>query len=75
MARHVYVYEGREFSSIRKLSEYVNVNEKTLTARLRKGMSVEEACQKADLRCPTMWMAAKKSQSPRYAGSRLRMQI
>lgn len=51
MARHVYVYEGREFSSIRKLSEYVNVNEKTLTARLRKGMSVEEACQKADLRC------------------------
>lgn len=51
MARHVYVYEGREFSSIRKLSGYVNVNEKTLTARLRKGMSVEEACRKADLRC------------------------
>jgi hypothetical protein len=51
MARRVYVYEGREFSSIRKLSEYVNINEKTLTARLRKGMSVEEACQKADLRC------------------------
>lgn len=36
MARRVYVYEGREFSSIRKLSEYVNINEKTLTARLRK---------------------------------------
>lgn len=51
MERHVYVYEGREFSSIRKLSEYVNVNEKTLTARLRKGMPVEEACRKADLRC------------------------
>lgn len=51
MARRVYIYEGREFYSIKKLSEYVNVNEKTITARLRKGMSVEEACKKKDLRC------------------------
>lgn len=51
MAVHIYVYEGKEFSSIKRLSEYVNVNEKTLTARLRKGMSVEEACRKTDLRC------------------------
>lgn len=37
MARHVYVYEGREFSSIRKLSEYVNVNEKTASYRVTYG--------------------------------------
>ena len=27
------------------------MNEKTLTARLRRGMSIEQACQELDLRC------------------------
>ena len=39
-----YPYDGKIFSSIRALSEYTGVNEKTITARLRRNMSVESAC-------------------------------
>lgn len=46
-----YIYEGQEFSSIKALAEHVGKNEKTITARLRKGMSVEDSCQEKDLRC------------------------
>ncbi len=46
-----YIYNDKEFHSIKQLSEYVNINEKTLTARLRKGMAIEDACKKIDLRC------------------------
>lgn len=49
--RKIYQYDGKEFSSIKKLAEYVNINEKTLTARLRRGMSIEEACERSDFRC------------------------
>lgn len=40
----MYEYDGRTFSSIKKLAEYSGVNEKTLTARLQRGMTLEEAC-------------------------------
>lgn len=51
MRKNTYLYDGQEFSSIKKLSEYTGIHEKTLTARLRRGMSVEEACVQVDLRC------------------------
>ena len=46
-----YQYDNKEFSSLKALAGYAGINEKTLTARLRRGMSVEEACRKTDLRC------------------------
>lgn len=39
-----YIYNNQTFTSIKALSQYTGVHEKTITARLRKGMSVEEAC-------------------------------
>ncbi|MCR5837045.1 MAG: hypothetical protein K6G88_11110 [Lachnospiraceae bacterium] len=47
----MYEYENQEFSSIRLLAAYVGIHEKTLTARLRRGMSIKEACENKDLRC------------------------
>lgn len=46
-----YTFDGRSFSSIDSLAAYVGLNTKTLTARLRRGMSVEEACIVTDYRC------------------------
>lgn len=46
-----YTLDNKDFNSIKELAAYVGKNEKTITARLRKGMSVEEACNKKDLRC------------------------
>lgn len=46
----MYIYENKEFDSIRKLANYCGVNEKTLLKRLKRGMSVENACEKKDLR-------------------------
>ncbi|MDY4838331.1 MAG: hypothetical protein SO160_02130 [Lachnospiraceae bacterium] len=46
-----YIYDNKEFCSIKSLAQYVGKNEKTITARLRKGMTVEEACNADDLRC------------------------
>lgn len=40
----MYEYDGKTFSSIKKLAEYLGINEKTLTARLQRGMKLEEAC-------------------------------
>ena len=51
MTRNIYKYDGKNFSSIRELSEYTEINEQTLTARLRRGMSIENACENTDLRC------------------------
>ncbi len=51
MVKKIYTYEDREFSSLKALAQYAGIHEKTLTARLRKGMSIEEACEKTDLRC------------------------
>lgn len=51
MQKNIYEYDGQEFTSIKKLSEYTKVHEKTLTARLRRGMSIEQACISEDLRC------------------------
>lgn len=51
MKKNTYPYDGKDFSSIRELAEYVGINEKTLTARLRRGMTVEAACNTSDLRC------------------------
>lgn len=47
----MYEYDNKEFNSIKKLSEYCGVNEKTLLKRLKRGMCVEDACKKTDLRC------------------------
>lgn len=38
-------------SSIKALAAYTGINEKTLTARLRRGMSMEAACQKQLFNC------------------------
>lgn len=46
-----YEVTGKEFHSIKDLAEYFGVHEKTITARLRRGMSAEEACLQTDLRC------------------------
>lgn len=46
-----YIYEGKMFTSIRSLAGYAGINEKTLTARLRRGMPVDAACEKTDFRC------------------------
>lgn len=46
-----YTYDGRVFPSIESLAAYTGINVKTLTARLRRGIEVEEACKPADLRC------------------------
>lgn len=53
MPRHnnEYFYDGRTFASLKALSQYTGVHEKTITARLRRGMSVEEACNSKSLRC------------------------
>lgn len=47
----IYEYDNIEFHSLKELAKYVGINEKTLTARLRRKMSLEEACKKQDLRC------------------------
>lgn len=46
-----YTLDNKDFYSIKELADHVGKNEKTITARLRKGMSVEEACNPKDLRC------------------------
>ena len=46
-----YIYDNQEFNSIRKLAEYCGVYEKTLSKRLKRGIPVEQACEKTDLRC------------------------
>ena len=46
-----YQYDNKEFSSLKALARYAGINEKTLTARIRRGMSLEDACRKTDLRC------------------------
>ena len=49
--KNVYSIDGKDFYSIKALAAYVGKNKKTITARLRKGMSVEEACDLKDFRC------------------------
>lgn len=51
MERNTYEVDGLTFHSIKELSKHSGVHEKTITARLRKGMTPQEACQKTDLRC------------------------
>ena len=46
----MYIYDSKEFCSVRELAKYCGVNEKTLLKRLKRGMPVEEACKKTDLR-------------------------
>lgn len=46
-----YQYDNKEFSSLKALAGYAGINEKTLTARLRRGMILKDACGKKDLRC------------------------
>jgi len=48
---NVYPYDGMEFRSIKALANHVEMNEKTLTARLRRGIPINEACRNEDLRC------------------------
>lgn len=50
----MYELDGMEFSSIKALSAYSGVHEKTITARLRRNMSVKEACINKDFRCNYM---------------------
>ena len=51
MRKNTYVFEGKEFSSIKQLSKHTGIHEKTLTARIRRGMSVEQAGVCSDFRC------------------------
>jgi len=51
MKGNTYEVDGVEFHSIKELSKHFHVHEKTITARLRKGMTPKEACKKTDLRC------------------------
>lgn len=51
MGKNVYHYDGHVFTSLKQLSNYAGINEKTLTARLRRGMSLDDACTKKDLHC------------------------
>lgn len=46
MSKHnnEYIYDGKSFSSINALSKYTGVNEKTITARLKRNMSIDDAC-------------------------------
>ena len=44
------VYNGKEYDSISKLSKEVGIKPKTLRARLRSGMSVEEAVSQKRIR-------------------------
>ena len=46
-----YKLDNKEFTSINQLAEYTGINVKTLTARLRRGMDIEDACKKTDYRC------------------------
>ena len=58
----MYEFDGKEFGSLKDLAKDAGINEKTLTARIRRGMPVEQACQKTDLRCKySMDQGAKKS--------------
>ena len=38
-AKNTYVYDNKEFHSIKALAQYTGKNEKTITARLRQGMT------------------------------------
>ena len=51
MIKSTYNYHGKEFHSLKELSEYAKINEKTLTSRIRRGMSIDEACTTKDFRC------------------------
>ena len=51
MDKRTYNVDGLVFHSIKELSKYSGVHEKTITARLRRGMSAQEACKNTDLRC------------------------
>lgn len=51
MGRRIYEVDGLVFYSLKALSKYSGVHEKTITARLRRGMTLQEACEKTDLRC------------------------
>lgn len=48
--KNIYTYNGVEYGSIEALSEATGINKKTLTARLRRGMPIEKACQNIDMR-------------------------
>lgn len=50
MKKNKYMLDGRGFSSQRELSVYCGVHEKTIAARLRHGLSLQEACKKEDKR-------------------------
>jgi hypothetical protein len=41
-----YILDDKEFYSVKELAIYAGINEKTITARLRRGMSVADACVK-----------------------------
>ena len=60
MRGNTYIYNNIEFHSIRALAKYAKVNEKTITARLRRGMTVDQACEMADFRCSYYGDGSKK---------------
>lgn len=47
----MYEFDGKKFGSLNDLAKYTGIKETTLTSRIRRGMSVKQACQKTDLRC------------------------
>lgn len=80
--KRVYKLEGKEFYSVRELAEYCGVNEKTITARLRRGLSVEAACEKKNLQCkyfvyegeskPLCQICKEQEKKPELVRNRLR---
>lgn len=52
--KNIYMVDDLEFHSIKDMSKHSGVHAKTITKRLQKGMSPQEACQKTDLRCRYM---------------------
>lgn len=51
MKKKNYEVDGLIFHSIKELSKHSGKHEKTIAARLRKGMTPQEACSKTDFRC------------------------
>lgn len=64
----MYEFDGKEFGSLKDLAKYAGINEKTLTARIRRGMPVEQACQKTDLRCKYSMDQGAKNLLLKFAG-------
>ena len=73
-----YIYQGQKFSSVKSLARYVGINEKTLMARLHRGLDIEKACEATDFRCTyydgksLSQMCREKQKSKELVGNRIK---